>query len=186
LNYFKKRSNIPESLSRPIMKPFAASPLLLKSGSSSSLIPSEARELGFSFNARELPHFVIVLLTLSFLVACGGGSSSSPSVTPPPPPTPEIAETRLSTDTFTNPESQHATEVEPGAFAFGSTIVTAFQVGRIFGGGASDIGFATSTNSGASWSSGLLPGTTVFQGGTFSAISDPAVAFDAAHNAWMI
>src|SRR5207248_5538568 len=88
--------------------------------------------------------------------------------------------------TFTNPESQHATEVEPGAFAFGSTIVTAFQVGRIFGGGAADIGFATSTNSGASWTKGLLPGTTVFQGGTFSAISDPAVAFDAAHNVWMI
>jgi hypothetical protein len=126
----------------------------------------------------------LVFSALGLLVGCGSSNSSQPAVTPPP--TPEIAETRLSTDTFTNPESQHATEVEPGAFAFGSTIVTAFQVGRIFGGGASDIGFATSTNAGATWTNGLLPGTTIFQGGTFSAISDPAVAFDAAHNVWMI
>jgi hypothetical protein len=127
---------------------------------------------------------LLLVFSILLLAACGGSSHSSPAVTPPP--TPEIAETRLSTDTFTNPQSQHATEVEPSAFAFGSTIVTAFQVGRIFGGGASDIGFATSTNSGASWTSGLLPGTTVFQGGTFSAISDPAVAFDSAHGIWMI
>ena len=81
-----------------------------------------------------------------FLPGCGSSHSSPPNVTPPP--IPEIPEVRLSTDAFTNPGSQHATEVEPGAFAFGSTIVTAFQVGRIFGGGASDIGFATSTNAG--------------------------------------
>ena len=54
---------------------------------------------------------------------------------------------QLSSDTFTNPDSQHATEVEPDTFAFGSTIVSAFQVGRFFNGGASDIGFATSSSS---------------------------------------
>lgn len=145
-------------------------------------IRAAGRSPAFSFKG--ILSGLALLSLLSFLIACGGSSHSSPAVIPPP--TPEIAETRLSTDTFTNPESQHATEVEPGAFAFGSTIVTAFQVGRIFGGGAADIGFATSTNSGASWTKGLLPGTTVFQGGTFSAISDPAVAFDAAHNVWMI
>ena len=31
--------------------------------------------------------------------------------------------------------SQHRTEVKPGAFNFGSTIISAFHVGRIFGGG---------------------------------------------------
>src|SRR5581483_3464119 len=51
---------------------------------------------------------------------------------------------------------------------------------------AADIGFATSTNSGISWTHCLLPGTTIFQGGTFNAISDPAVAFDSAHGVWMI
>jgi hypothetical protein len=126
---------------------------------------------------------VIIGLSL-FLPGCGSSHSTPPMVTPPP--TPETPELRLSTDPFTNPGSQHATEVEPAAFAFGSTLVTAFQVGRIFGGGASDIGFATSTNAGKTWTSGLLPGTTVFQGGTWGAISDPSVAFDAAHNVWMI
>jgi len=77
--------------------------------------------------------------------------------------------------------------VEPDTFAFGSTIVSAFQVGRIFSGGGADIGFATSTNSGATWTSGFLPGITTFQsGGTSTAASDASVAFDAAHNVWII
>jgi hypothetical protein len=65
--------------------------------------------------------------------------------------------TRVSFDTFTNPTSQHRTEVEPDTFAFGQTIVGAFQVGRFFDGGGSAIGFATSTNGGATWTSGFLP-----------------------------
>src|SRR5258708_9067178 len=68
---------------------------------------------------------------------------------------------QLSTDPFTNPDSQHKTEVEPDTLAFGNTIVSAFQVGRFFNGGASDIGFATSTNGGKTFTSGFLPGTTV-------------------------
>src|SRR2546428_11195283 len=38
----------------------------------------------------------------------------------------------LSTDPYTNPTSQHQTEVEPDTFAFGNTVVSAFQVGRLF------------------------------------------------------
>jgi probable HAF family extracellular repeat protein len=95
--------------------------------------------------------------------------------------------TRLSTDTLTNSTSQHATEVEPDTFAFGSTIVSAFQVGRIITGAAADIGFATSSDGGATWTSGLLPGITIFQGGTsFNAAGDPVVAYDAAHAQWII
>jgi hypothetical protein len=121
---------------------------------------------------------------LMILTACGSGPSSKPpeQITPPP----AIALTQLSTDTFTNPSSQHATEVEVSAAASGSTIVSTFQVGRIFNGGASDIGFATSTNSGASWTSGFLPGITIYKQGTFSAASDPVAAFDAAHGVWLI
>ena len=37
---------------------------------------------------------------------------------------------KLSTDTFHNSDSDHHTEVEPDTFAWGSTIVTAFQVAR--------------------------------------------------------
>ena len=94
---------------------------------------------------------------------------------------------KLSTDTFANSTSQHATEVEPDSFAFGSTIVAAFQVGRISSGGASDIGFAISTDTGATWKNGFLPGLTTFQGGgANSAVSDASVIYDAAHAVWII
>jgi hypothetical protein len=95
---------------------------------------------------------------------------------------------QLSTDPFTNSASQHKTEVEPDTFAAGSTLVSAFQVGRIFGGGAADIGFATSTNGGKSFSNGFLPGTTTAATppGIYSAVSDASVAFDAKHGVWLI
>ena len=125
---------------------------------------------------------------LTIIAACGSGSNSQPPQPPPPTtiPPPNVPLTQLSTDTFTNATSQHATEVETSAFASGSTIVSAFQVGRIFGGGASDIGFATSTDKGVTWTNGFLPGITIYEKGTFSAASDPVVAFDAAHATWII
>jgi hypothetical protein len=93
---------------------------------------------------------------------------------------------RVSSDPFTNPTSQHATEVEPDTFAFGSTIVSAFQTGRFFDGGASDVGFATSTNGGSTWTPGVLPGITVYAGGPYARATDPSVAYDARHGVWLI
>lgn len=94
---------------------------------------------------------------------------------------------QLSFDPFSNSSSQHQSEVEPGAFAYGNTIVTAFQVARIYGGGGADIGFATSKDGGQTWTNGLLPGLTQwYQGGTNSAASDAAVAYDAKHGKWLI
>jgi hypothetical protein len=95
---------------------------------------------------------------------------------------------QLSSDPFTNTGSQHATEVEPDTLAFGNRIVSAFQVGRFFGGGASDIGFATSSDNGTSWTNGFLPGTTAESTppGSYAAASDASVAFDAKHNVWLI
>ncbi len=94
---------------------------------------------------------------------------------------------QLSSDPFTNSTSQHATEVEPDTFASGSTFVSAFQVGRFFNGGASDIGFATSTNGGKTFTAGFLPGTTPFSTptGIWARTSDASVAFDAKHNVWL-
>jgi hypothetical protein len=129
-------------------------------------------------------HTLLALASALLLLSCGGGSSSSSE--PPPPSPPQIALTRLSTDAFTNPESQHATEVEPGMAANGSTLVTAFQVGRRYGGGASDIGFATSINGGATWANGLLQGITQFAGGSYLFASDPSVAYDKSHGVWLI
>src|SRR4051794_12074933 len=56
--------------------------------------------------------------------------------------------------------TNHKANVEPDSFAYGSTIVAAFQVGRVYDGGACAVGFATSTDNGANWQSGLLPGIT--------------------------
>jgi len=95
---------------------------------------------------------------------------------------------QLSQDSFTNQSSQHMTEVEPGAAAHGPVIVTAFQVGRIFGGGGADIGYATSLNGGIAWTNGYLPGLTEYGpgGGPNSAASDAAVVYNAKYNEWLI
>lgn len=131
------------------------------------------------------PLHTAVVLALLWIAGCGGGQTTPSEPSQPPPPQ-QFALTRLSTDTFTNSDSQHATEVEPGIFASGATIVTAFQIGRRYNGGASDIGFATSTNGGASWSNGSLPGLTVSAGGAYLAASDPSVVFDKAHGVWIV
>src|SRR4051812_12310097 len=99
---------------------------------------------------------------------------------------------RVSADPFTNTDSQHATEVEPDTFASGSTVVAAYQVGRFFNGGASDIGFARSTDGGSTWGvSSFLPGLTSNAGpfadpdSPYPRVSDPSVAYDAKHDTWM-
>src|SRR5437016_13694022 len=83
------------------------------------------------------------------------------------------ATAHLSTDPFTqttckaSATTNHHTEVEPDTFSNGSTIVATFQVGRVSDGGACAIGFATSTDNGTSWTSGLLPGITKWTTGVF-------------------
>lgn len=139
------------------------------------------QSLTSSASAFTLLVFGVVLLQMS----CGGGSTTPETPSPGPPP--QVMLSRLSSDTFTNPSGQHATEVEPSAYANGATIVTVFQVGRNFAGGASDIGYATSTNGGTSWTNGLLPGLTIYQGGgTYSAVSDAVVVYDKAHAQWLV
>jgi hypothetical protein len=97
-----------------------------------------------------------------------------------------VIATPVSNDPYTNTSSQHKTQLEPDSFAFGNTIVATFQTGRFFDGGSSNIGWATSTNGGRTWTTGMLPGTTIYQGGSWARISDPAVAYDPAHHVWMI
>ena len=119
------------------------------------------------------------------LAACGGSSSSSTSTQPGNPVGPNLVQ--ISSDPFTIAPGQHATEVEPHMLSNGTTMVAAFQVGRIAPGGATGIGWAASTDSGATWTHGSLPGLTKGEGsGPYDAASDPAVAYDAKHNVWMI
>ncbi|MCO5985851.1 glycoside hydrolase [Actinoallomurus spadix] len=103
------------------------------------------------------------------------------------PASANVTLTQVSTDPYTNTTSQHRTEVEPDTFSSGSTIVSAFQVGRFYDGGASGAGFATSTDGGSTWTHGFLPGLTKFEGnGPYDRTSDESVAYDARHNTWMI
>ncbi len=99
----------------------------------------------------------------------------------------EVVSRQISRDATTDPIGQHATQVEPDSFAFGSTIVSVFQVGRVFAGGAVAIGYSTSRDQGTTWRNGLLPGVTDSspQPGVAERASDPVVSYDAVHGIWL-
>jgi hypothetical protein len=137
-----------------------------------------ARGCGIAI-ARSIP-----ALGMLGLVGCSG-STPLRQMPPENPIGPNLTE--ISSDPFTVGPGQHATEVEPHVFAFGTTLVATFQVGRIAPGGATAIGWATSTDGGTTWAHGFLPGLTTGEGtGPYDAASDPAVAHDAKHGVWMI
>ncbi|HVN21138.1 MAG TPA: sialidase family protein, partial [Dongiaceae bacterium] len=139
------------------------------------------------FRLRSKIWTLCAILGFTFSLAGCSGSSSSPN-SPSQPANPVGSNLiQVSSDPFSVGPGQHATEVEPHMFANGMTLVAAFQVGRIAPGGATDIGWATSTDAGATWTHGSLPGMTKGEGtGPFDAASDPAVAYDAKHNMWLI
>ena len=121
-------------------------------------------------------HRIMMAATATFLVVAGvSRAAAQPTLV------------KISTDPFTNAASQHKTEVEPDTYAFGNTIVSVFQTARVFGGGGADIGWATSVDGGVTWKHGFLPGITKAQNANnkYDAVSDPAVAYDAAHGVWL-
>ena len=128
------------------------------------------------------------MFAVNLALAGCSGSSAPTSTTITQPGNPVGANlTQVSSDPYAMGPGQHATEVEPHMLAFGNTLVAAFQTGRIKPGGATGIGWATSTDGGTTWSHGFLPGVTTGEGtGPYDAASDPAVAYDAKHGVWMI
>jgi hypothetical protein len=97
--------------------------------------------------------------------------------------------TTVAEDPYTNTNAWHQALVEPDTFSWGSTIVAAFQGGGRFADGGSDnIGWATSTDNGLTWTSGELPSTTQYSNppGAWNRISDPSVSYDPKHNVWII
>jgi hypothetical protein len=100
----------------------------------------------------------------------------------------ELVTREISRDPYRNTESEHETEVEPDTAANGSAVVAVFQVGRVFDGGAANIGFALSRDRGRSWRHGLLPGLTSFSRprGSYPRVSDPSAAYDALHRIWLV
>jgi len=95
---------------------------------------------------------------------------------------------RISSDPFGGGGAQHASQAEPDSFAWGSKVVATFQVGRYADGGAQAIGFAVSRDAGRTWRNGLLPRITgaTRPPGPWQRASDPVVAYDAAHDVWLI
>src|SRR6058998_638928 len=86
---------------------------------------------------------LVLSLLIALTLGCGSGSAhTEPAQTAFPAAT--VPLTKLSSDPYTNSTSQHATEVEPDTFAFGSTVLATFQVGRFFNGGGTNIGFVRS------------------------------------------
>jgi hypothetical protein len=130
--------------------------------------------LAVRYRAASLVSLCVITL---FATAAWVGAQESPAV----------SLTQISSDPFTVGPGQHSTEVEPHMLSNGTTLVAAFQTGRISPGGATAIGWATSTDGGIAWTHGFLPGlTTGNGGGPYSAASDPAVAYDAKHGVWII
>jgi hypothetical protein len=132
-------------------------------------------------NFSGLRHLVLALLLAASVVAAASGASGAllPAAAQP--------SVRLSTDRLTTVGAQHATQVEPHAVGVGSTIVSVFQVGRFFDGGAAAIGFATSRDAGGTWRSGLLPSVTSSSSpaGSADRATDTAVAWDSVHSRWL-
>src|SRR5439155_12216780 len=92
---------------------------------------------------RALKRIGVVLLALGTAAAASGAV-----------PKPRV--TRIAVDPLpASAIGQHATIVEPSSVSSGHRTVSAFQVGRNFGGGAGAIGYATSANGGRSWRSGI-------------------------------
>jgi hypothetical protein len=136
-------------------------------------------KLRSNFGRREGKPLTRIAVFSSAILLCAAGATYTGA---------KVSLTRLSSDPFTNSTSQHKTQVEPDTFAWGSTIVTAFQSGRFYDGGSSDVGFATSIDSGSTWKNGFLPGITNIQkaGNPYQRDTDPSVAYDAAHGVWLI
>ena len=71
--------------------------------------------MGFALLATRRLRLTAVLTVAALVVLAAGPALAN------------VPLTRVSRDTFTNPTSQHQTEVEPDTFSFGSTIISTFH-----------------------------------------------------------
>ncbi len=66
--------------------------------------------------------------------------------------------------------------------------MTVFQSGRSYNWGTSNFGWSVSSDAGVTWTDGFLPDTTVHADppGPWQRVTDPAIAYDAKHDVWLI
>ena len=84
-----------------------------------------------------------------------------------------------------------STAVHPGSNPNKSTIIATEQVGRVYDGGASDIGYEVSVNGGDTWKNGELPitiqgGQANTCGGPVNRASDTVTAYNEKYDQWLI
>jgi hypothetical protein len=96
--------------------------------------------------------------------------------------------TEVAQDTVSG-TAQHQSVADNVQAQWGNTIVSVFQMARasLCSCGLS-MGWATSKDGGATWSSGAMPGITTSSpapAGTFARVTDAAVAYDAKHGQWL-
>ena len=96
--------------SEPLYRPLAACLLLLGPIRHTGCERVYRRHMTFHTILRRRSAGAAVLAAAAALVGAGSAGANVPL-------------TRVSADPFTNATSQHATEVEPDTFAFGSTVV---------------------------------------------------------------
>lgn len=129
---------------------------------------------------------LFAVMLLSQIAAFAGADPSIAGRIATPAPAPHL--NVVSEDPYTNAGTYHRTQVEPVSAAFGSTIVSVFQSGRSYNWGASNFGWSVSADAGATWTDGFLPGTTIHATppGRWQRVTDPAIAYDAKHDTWLI
>ncbi|RAG85126.1 hypothetical protein DN069_13440 [Streptacidiphilus pinicola] len=136
--------------------------------------------------ARKGPTLLVGAMAAALALSAPGFAAASPAADHGHTIHAAPALTQVSSDPYSDSQAQHATEVEPDTFSYGNTVVSAFQVGRVSGGGASNIGWATSTDGGQTWTHGFMPATTANTGGPYGQVSDASVAYDAKDGVWMV
>jgi hypothetical protein len=125
-------------------------------------------------------------VTLTVTDNMGVASTTSQSVAVGTVPSAVLA----AVDPTTTSGAEHQTVVEPTTAVAGNTIVTTYQVGRYAtqASGAAAVAYATSTDGGATWTSGILPGTSTAStpAGSCQRVVNMIVAHDDAQGEWMI
>jgi hypothetical protein len=135
-------------------------------------------------NKRVLKHGVAVLLAAAFVLPLASAGVAASKVD---------GLTQVSQDGIVDGFALHQSEMQPSLAENNATgtLVGAFEVGRIFNGGSSAIGVATSPDGGTAWTDRLLPLTigarqATTPAGTLWRAADPSAAFDASHNTWLV
>ena len=123
------------------------------------------------------------ILSVVAVVAAGLGVGATPADAAP-----YVAQAAI--DPLTGLGAQHQSIVEPVSAAWGSTIVSTYQVGRYAanGSGAAATGWATSTDGGVTWTSGLVPNVTTATNppGIYGRTVNMTVAYDRAHGQFIL